>query len=343
MLCICYSTTYAQELEVEAIKFPAIKGFGGGDRRTGFDRRKAKRETRRITRAGDVETRYREVAAIKAGALDKRVRHAKFDENGRLIWYQRWNFQHRIQHLTLMVSFGGLVLTGFPLKFAESPASKILMMMMGGVKGAGLLHRFCGILLIFLSVYHVVWLIMEYAKGKRSTAMLPRARDFKDVADNFAYFLGIKRSPRFARYNYIEKFEYFAVAWGNSVMILTGLALWFPVFAQHHLPEWVFPLSLMLHDYEALLAALAIILWHLFNVHIHPTAYPQNPVWLTGKMSRKMMAHHHGEELAEIEAAYRTALAMVKTEVDAGPGSDSETQSLKDVLPDELVEDDKDE
>ncbi len=300
-----------------AIRFLGFKGFGGGDRRTGLERRKTKRETRRITRAGDVETRYREVAAIKAGALDRRVRHAKFDENGRLVWYQRWNFQHRIQHFMLMISFGGLVLTGFPLKFAESPASKILMMMMGGVKGAGLLHRFCGMLLIILSVYHVVWLIMEYSKGKRSTAMLPRARDFKDVADNFAYFLGIKRTPRFARYNYIEKFEYFAVAWGNSVMILTGLALWFPVFAQHHLPEWVFPLSLMLHDYEALLAALAIILWHLFNVHIHPTAYPQNPVWLTGKMSRKLMAHHHGEELAEIEAAYRTALAMAKTEVDA--------------------------
>lgn len=304
------------------IKSPHFGGTGGGDRRAIADRRKAKRVARRITRASDVETRYREVAAIRAGAIDPRVKHAKFDENGRLVWYQRWHLQHRIQHLMLMISFGGLVLTGFPLKFAESPASKILMMLMGGVKGAGLLHRFCGLLLIFLSVYHVVWLILEYSKGKRSTAMLPRARDFTDVIDNFAFFLGIKRTPRFARYNYLEKFEYFAVAWGNSVMILTGLALWFPVFAQNHLPEWMFPLSLMLHDYEALLAALAIILWHLFNVHIHPTAYPQNPVWLTGKMPRKMMAHHHGEELAEIEAAYRTALAMAKTEIDVESGTE---------------------
>lgn len=276
---------------------------------------------KRLTRASDVETRYREVAAVRTGATDPRLKYAKFDETGRLKYYKRWNFQHRIQHFLLMISFGGLVLTGFPLKFAESPASKILMMFMGGVKGAGLIHRFCGVILILLSVYHVAWLILEFYRGKRSDAMLPKARDFKDVFDNFAYFFGVKRSPRFARYNYIEKFEYWAVAWGNSVMILTGLALWFPVFAQHYLPEWMFPLSLMLHDYEALLAALAIILWHLFNVHIHPTAYPQNPVWLTGKMSRKMMAHHHGEELAEIEAAWRTAMAMSENEAEPSPAA----------------------
>lgn len=260
-----------------------------------------------------VDARMREIEIIRSGKTDPRLKHCEFDENGKLIWYQRWNIQHRIQHLMLMISFGGLVLTGFPLKFAESPISKILMFFMGGVHGAGILHRFCGLLLIFMSMYHVVFLILSYMKGQRSDAMLPKARDFKDVYDNFAYFFGFKKSPKFARYNYLEKFEYFAVVWGNSVMILTGLVLWFPVFAQKALPEWAFPASFLLHDYEALLAALAIILWHIFNVHIHPATYPQNPVWLTGKLNRSMMAHHHGEELAELEAAWRTARAIEAT------------------------------
>ena len=257
-----------------------------------------------------VDARLREIELIRKGKPDPRLKHAEFDENGRLVWYRRWNSQHRIQHFMLMTSFGGLVLTGFPLKFAESPASKVLMLFMGGVKGAGILHRLCAVLLIFMSAYHVTFLIASYMKGERSGAMLPRARDFKDVWDNFAYFLGFKRPPKFARYNYLEKFEYFAVVWGNVVMILTGLVLWFPVFAQNNMPEWAFPGSLLLHDYEALLAALAIILWHLFNVHIHPSSYPLNPVWLTGKLNREMMAHHHGEELAELEAAWRVARAM---------------------------------
>ncbi len=260
-----------------------------------------------------VDARMREIEVVRSGKTDLRLKHCEFDENGKLIWYQRWNIQHRIQHLMLMISFGGLVLTGFPLKFAESPISKILMFFMGGVHGAGLIHRLCGVLLIFMSIYHVMFLIASFMKGQRSDAMLPRVRDFKDVYDNFAYFFGFKKSPKFARYNYLEKFEYFAVVWGNSVMILTGLVLWFPVFAQKALPEWAFPVSLLLHDYEALLAALAIILWHLFNVHIHPATYPQNPVWLTGKLNRAMMEHHHGEELAELEAAWRTAKAIEAT------------------------------
>jgi cytochrome b subunit of formate dehydrogenase len=259
----------------------------------------------------------------RPGKVNPKLEHARFDGDGRLVWYKRWNYHHRLQHFLLMFGFGGLVLTGWPLKFAESPASKVLMFFMGGVKGAGILHRFCGVLLIAVSIYHVVFLAYEFWKGKRSTEMLPKGRDFKDVWDNMLFFIGLKKRPKFARYNYIEKFEYWAVVWGNSVMILTGLVLWFPVFAQHYLPEWTFPASVLLHDYEALLAALAIVIWHLFNVHLHPAVFPQNPVWLTGIEDRESMEHHHADELHELETAWRAYLASggVENRDQAAPSS----------------------
>ena len=300
------------------------------------DRSKLKAET--SAEGGDRakrDVKYRQIveSKLRPQSSDTRLKHGRFDENGRLVEYKRWNMHHRLQHLILMIGFGGLVLTGWPLKFAESPASKVLMFFMGGVKGAGILHRTCAVFLIAVSVYHVVYLVVCWYMGRRSTAMLPAAKDFKDVLDNFLYFFGIKKRPNFARYNYIEKFEYWAVIWGNCVMILTGLVLWFPVFAQRYLPEWSFPASVLLHDYEALLAALAIVLWHIFNVHLHPSSYPQNPVWLTGRLTRDEMKHHHGEELGEIEAAYRAYLASLenkktgKPDKENGPDASSQTDT----------------
>ncbi len=200
--------------------------------------------------------------------------------------YERWNKSVRIQHGILMVSFILLIMTGWPLRFAHLEASKYVMWMFGGVKGAGIIHRIAAVGLITVSIYHVFYLISQWLRGHRELTMLPSLKDVKDFITDISYWLGLSPKPaKYGRYNYLEKFEYFALIWGNLVMILTGLVLWFPVWASRNLFDWVNDLALLIHDYEAWLAGLAIFIWHLYWVHLNPRVFPMDPVWLTGRVS----------------------------------------------------------
>ena len=54
-------------------------------------------------------------------------------------------------------------------------------------------------------------------------AMLPDAKDVTDLVQVFSYNLGLtKVEPRFAKFNYAEKVEYWAFMWGTVVMTVSG-------------------------------------------------------------------------------------------------------------------------
>lgn len=220
-------------------------------------------------------------------------------KSGRL--YERFNIHHRIQHAIMAFSFTGLIMTGWPLKFPEVPVSHWLAAVVGGPTNVGYIHRTLGVILIAVSVYHIAYLGWMFIRGARSWAVMPNLVDAKEALGDIAYFFGIREHrPRFGRYNWVEKFEYFAVAWGTVVMALTGLVIWVPSFAALHLPNWVISASVIIHDYEALLAGLAIFLWHFYWVHLHPDVYPMSTVWMHGMLTEAEMEHHHPRELDEI-------------------------------------------
>ena len=50
---------------------------------------------------------------------------------------------------------------------------------------------------------------------------------------------------------------------------------------------------LVIHYYEAWLAFLAILVWHMYGTVFSPHVYPMNPSWLTGKMPEEMFRHEH--------------------------------------------------
>ncbi len=58
-------------------------------------------------------------------------------------------------------------------------------------------------------------------------------------------------------------------------------------------PAWAVTASQTVHYYEAWLAVLSIIFWHLFFVLFHPAEYPMNWTWLTGKMTARRVEKHH--------------------------------------------------
>ena len=97
--------------------------------------------------------------------------------------------------------------------------------------------------------------------------------------------------------------------WGNAVMIITGLLLWFDNYFISLLPHGSLDVALVIHYYEAILASLAILIWHLYSTVFNPHVYPMNPSWITGKMPRDMFVHEHPDaEIEELEKEPKTYL-----------------------------------
>lgn len=194
----------------------------------------------------------------------------------------RLTVAERVQHVVLMVSVTILMLTGLPLLLPE-----IGTHIVGGVFSVRtFLHRFAGSVLIGLTGFHVVYVLVSEDGRRNFRHMLPRLHDVRDFAHHVRYQLGKADAPaRFDKFNPFEKFEYFAVVWGSVVMIITGLMMWFFEVTLRVFPKWVYDFALLIHGYEALLAFLAIILVHLYNVHLKPGVFPMSRVWLDGKMT----------------------------------------------------------
>ena len=124
--------------------------------------------------------------------------------------------------------------------------------------------------------------------------IFPRRQDPYDVVAQISYNLGLsKHKPRFARFGYVEKSEYWALVWGTIVMAGTGAVLWFENTFIRLLTMLGWDVARSIHFYEAILAALAILVWHLYFVVFNPDVYPMNPAWLTGKLTEEQMADEH--------------------------------------------------
>ena len=197
----------------------------------------------------------------------------------------------RAQHLTLLVSFFVLVFTGFALKF---PNSFFGMLLGNSEKFRSIVHRVAGVILIAVGSYHVLYAIFT-GEGRRLVKdFLPEWKDITDVRDAISYYLGFSdKKPLFKRFNYAEKMEYWALVWGTIVMALTGCMAWFKVGVGTVVPRWIVDVALTIHFYEAILATLAIIVWHLYMIIYDPETYPMNWAWLDGRMSIEHYQHEH--------------------------------------------------
>lgn len=143
-------------------------------------------------------------------------------------------------------------------------------------------------------VYHLAYLGISKEGRLWLKDMLVRAKDFKDVIGNFAYYLGASKvKPKIARFGYAEKAEYWAVVWGTLIMGLTGLMIWFKLGFFSFLPRWAIDIALAIHFYEAVLATLAIIVWHFYHVIFDPDVYPVNFAFVDGRMSEDLYREEH--------------------------------------------------
>jgi cytochrome b subunit of formate dehydrogenase len=131
--------------------------------------------------------------------------------------------------------------------------------------------------------------------------MLPCRRDVSDARQNLLHNLGLSANkPRFGRFSYMEKMEYWALVWGTLVMALTGVIMAFENLFISLLTKLGWDISRTVHFYEAWLATLAILVWHLYYVIFNPEVYPMNTAWISGQMPESVMAEEHPRELEEL-------------------------------------------
>ena len=214
----------------------------------------------------------------------------------------RFSASQRVEHVLLIISFTMLCLTGLPQRFFDAAWAQWLISLMGGLDTVRFIHHLFGIMLIFQGVYHLLVALYEllFARSK-PTAMLPRPQDFKDALQQVAHLAGTKvEKPRFRRYDFRHKVEYWSVAWGTLLMGATGLILLFPVVATKFLPGVAVTASRVAHSYEALLAFLAIVLWHFYNAHFSAEAFPIDTSIFSGTISAEKMREEHPLEYQQL-------------------------------------------
>ncbi|MGC2193465.1 MAG: cytochrome b/b6 domain-containing protein [Terriglobales bacterium] len=250
----------------------------------------------------------------------------------RMSLHQRW------QHVALFTSFITLVITGFALKFPDSWFAMLLGM---SEKVRGTTHRVAGVILIGVGVYHVLYVAFTRSGRRLLRDFLPAPKDASDVWATMLYYLGLRtEKPEFRRFNYAEKAEYWALVWGLFVMAGTGIMLWAKLSVGSLLARWWLDVATAIHFYEAVLATLAIVVWHFYQVFFDPDVYPMNWAWWDGKMSFEHYREEHGLDTDTLLAASREEAQKELAESGSGdssapPASGSERpdkQSVEEVV-----------
>ncbi|MBK7105666.1 MAG: cytochrome b/b6 domain-containing protein [Ignavibacteriae bacterium] len=206
-----------------------------------------------------------------------------------------------VQHILLATSFIVLAITGFALKYPNSFWAEGLHTLGMSETVRQYTHRVSAVLMIVLSLYHVFYLTFTARGRDVFKELLPTFKDITDLRDNITYYLRLsKKHPEFNQYDYAEKAEYWALIWGTFVMAITGLLLWFPTMVGDWAPVWLIKVSEIIHFMEAILASLAIIVWHWFFVIYRPSEYPMSFAWTDGKMTLEHYRHHHENHFKRI-------------------------------------------
>lgn len=211
--------------------------------------------------------------------------------------WRRFTVPQRVEHLVLSLSFTILGVTGLVQKYALNSLSEWLIEIMGGIQSTRILHRAAAIIFSLLAVYHIIAIAYKLCVRRDRMTLFPTAKDIRDGFHSLRYSLFLsKNPPNMPRYNFAEKLEYWALIWGGIIMVVTGFMLWNPLITTAFLPGQFIPAAKAVHGAEAILAILAILVWHFYNVHIKMF----NKSMFTGKLTRHQMEEEHGAEWKEI-------------------------------------------
>ena len=219
--------------------------------------------------------------------------------------YVRFAMADRVQHLLMLLSFTTLGVTGLVQKYPLNSVSLFIIRLWGGVENVRATHHVAATVLMLVAIYHIIGFGYKLFVLHERVTMLPSFQDAKDAWMAFTYNIGLgKARPQMGRYTFEEKAEYWALVWGTIIMGITGFMMWNPLATVKLFPGDFIPAAKAAHGAEAVLAVLAIIVWHMYGVHLKRF---NKSMW-TGRLSEEEMLHEHPLELADIKAgtAHRT-------------------------------------
>jgi formate dehydrogenase subunit gamma len=219
-------------------------------------------------------------------------------------FFIRFSVNQRVQHIILMVSFIVLAVTGLAQRYYTSGWAEWVIMGLGGIEFTRLVHRFFGLVFTLIILYHLGYLVYMIFRRHARPTMVPTLKDFRDAVSVLKYSLGFaERPPKYGRFDYNQKFEYWGLVFGGMVIIVSGFVLAFPLAVTRILPGQVVAAAVDFHGFEATLAVLTIIIWHLYDVIFKPGIFPADTSIFTGKISKERMLHEHPLEYAELTGA----------------------------------------
>ena len=234
--------------------------------------------------------------------------------------FLRFSRLNRALHIFLIISFLTLALTGLTLKFSYTGWAVLLSHLLGGFESAGSLHRFAAVIMFAVFFIHVIDVLRMKKRDGRTwksmifspDSMMFNGKDLSDFIGSVKWFVGRGPRPRFGRWTYWEKFDYFAVFWGVAVIGSTGLMLWFPELFTNFMPGSLLNVATIIHSDEALLAVGFIFTVHFFNTHLRPEKFPMDIVIFTGRMDVDEFALDKPAEYEELVKSGRLESRLVE-------------------------------
>jgi len=212
-------------------------------------------------------------------------------------YLRRWPRSYSAYHVSLMSTVLLLATTGIPLHYAEKPWAARIMDFFGGPPVAGYLHRASAIgLMILTAIFCLDIVVRRVVKRDKDmfrpcNTMLPRWKDVQDLVGNLRWFLFLAPRPKYDRWTYWEKFDFWAAFWGLCVIGVTGLMLWFPEHATRYVPGWFLNAAVVIHGIEALLDIAFIFTVHVFHANLRPDKFPMDTMFWTGRLTEEEFRH----------------------------------------------------
>jgi cytochrome b subunit of formate dehydrogenase len=217
-------------------------------------------------------------------------------------YHVRFSLGQRYLHAVLFTTFLGLALTGLPLRFSHTSWAASFAHIVGGFAAILFFHKFFAVILTAAFLIHLGRVLyLGFIKRQRGVfwgpnSLVPQPKDLQNLYQHVRWFLWLGPRPKFDRFAYWEKFDYWAVFWGMAIIGFSGYTMWFAPFFAKFLPGSWFNIALVLHGEEALLAVWFIFTVHFFNTHLRPDSFPMDLVIFTGKESEEEWKKKRGEE-----------------------------------------------
>lgn len=218
---------------------------------------------------------------------------------------KRFTPHQRVQHWVLFLSFTALVITGFPIKFADRDWAAWLIDEIGSLGRARLIHRWAGVVLIAGCIYHLVYVSIHMLKQSRRSGrgfirtflnlpMVMNLDDLKQMRELLKFLLFMRKTrPPAGRFTLEEKFEYFGVFWGSMLLGATGILMWANAWTSGLFTGRLLTIANLLHTFEAYLAFLHVGILHMVTVIFSPIVFPISPAMVSGDTPPEKMAEAH--------------------------------------------------